>query len=169
MQPSLSPDGRRLYVPNAGTDVAGTTVSVVDTTTNTVTGTLATGPVPNGVEVTPDGRHAYVTNYGSGPDTRGSVQAINTGTGATTTLSLGGVDAPGTAADLSPDGGTLLVTNARYGAAVGTVSVFDTATSTLRRRIDLPALPYGVAIAPDSRRAYVTTIGPDGVWLLDLA
>jgi YVTN family beta-propeller protein len=41
------------------------TVSVIDTATNMVMTTLTVGSAPEGVAVTPDGRHAYVANEGS--------------------------------------------------------------------------------------------------------
>jgi YVTN family beta-propeller protein len=40
----------------------GFTVSVIDTATNTVVANLGVGNNPFGVAVTPDGKHAYVTN-----------------------------------------------------------------------------------------------------------
>ena len=40
-------------------------VSVVDTSTNTLTATVPVGTNPQGVAITPDGNFAYVPNYGS--------------------------------------------------------------------------------------------------------
>ena len=37
---------------------------MIDTATNTVVATVAVGSGPSGVAVTPDGKHAYVTNAG---------------------------------------------------------------------------------------------------------
>ncbi|PYM62021.1 MAG: hypothetical protein DMD79_11525 [Candidatus Rokuibacteriota bacterium] len=66
---TLSPDGTRLYVANATSD----TVSVVDTATDTVVGTVDLAPypgapmgsLPNAVAVSPDGRTLYVANGGN--------------------------------------------------------------------------------------------------------
>jgi len=63
---AVSPDGSRVYVADGGG-----TVSVVDTTTNTVVATVGGGfpigfPISGGVAVTPDGSRVYVTNGNSG-------------------------------------------------------------------------------------------------------
>jgi YVTN family beta-propeller protein len=70
---AITPDGKYAYVANNGivfpTPVPGTTVSVIDTTSNTVlTGPgfpITVGSFPNAVAVTPDGKYAYVANSGS--------------------------------------------------------------------------------------------------------
>jgi YVTN family beta-propeller protein len=55
---AVSPDGTRAYVVNA-TD---NSVSVINTTTNTVVATVNVGHRPIGVAFAPDGSAAYVTN-----------------------------------------------------------------------------------------------------------
>lgn len=52
---AVSPDGSRLYTSNPNAD----SVSVIDTTTNTVTGTVGVGNGPKSVTVSPDGARAY--------------------------------------------------------------------------------------------------------------
>jgi YVTN family beta-propeller protein len=66
IQTFVSPDNRYLLVANQGTeDAPGTTVSVINTKTFTVTATVETGQGAHGVVVDPSSRHAYVTNiYG---------------------------------------------------------------------------------------------------------
>jgi YVTN family beta-propeller protein len=45
------------------------TVSMIDTACNTVLATVPVGISPKRVAISPDGKHAYVTNYvGSGAD-----------------------------------------------------------------------------------------------------
>jgi YVTN family beta-propeller protein len=66
---ALSPDGRRLYVANATSD----TLSVIDTSTDTVVRTADLSPypkapmgsMPNAVAVSPDGKTVYVANGGN--------------------------------------------------------------------------------------------------------
>ena len=66
---AVSPDGARLYVANATSD----TVSVIDTSTDTVTATVDLSPypgapmgsMPNAVAVSPDGKTLYVANGGN--------------------------------------------------------------------------------------------------------
>jgi YVTN family beta-propeller protein len=56
---AVSPDGRRAYVANMGSD----SVSVIDTRAAATIGTpIAVGDEPDGVAVSPDGTRAYVTN-----------------------------------------------------------------------------------------------------------
>ncbi len=50
-----------LYVTNFGSF----NVSVIDTSTNTVTGTIGLSLKPSDIAITPDGRSAYVTNFGA--------------------------------------------------------------------------------------------------------
>jgi YVTN family beta-propeller protein len=51
--------GTQLYVPNLG----GSTVSVVDTSSNTITTSIAVGSQPKYTAVTPDGSQVFVTNF----------------------------------------------------------------------------------------------------------
>ena len=104
---AVTPDGKKAYVTNNengcaltnekkvilnGTTytvseiICGNTVSVIDTTNNTVTATISVGGYPNGVAVSPDGKEVYVVNA----DINGTVSVIDTATDKVkTTLSLG--------------------------------------------------------------------------------
>jgi YVTN family beta-propeller protein len=66
IQTYVSPDGRYLLVANQGTEKRpSTTVSIVETASFKVVGTVETGRGAHGVVVDPSSRHAYVTNiYG---------------------------------------------------------------------------------------------------------
>src|SRR6202007_1264327 len=56
---AVTPDGSKVYVTNLGDN----TVSVIDTATNTVTGsTIPVGDNAEGVVITPDGSRVYVAN-----------------------------------------------------------------------------------------------------------
>jgi YVTN family beta-propeller protein/autotransporter-associated beta strand protein len=78
---AVSPDGTRVYVVN----VAGNSVSVIDTGTNAVTATINVGRVPVGVALSPDGTRAYVTNSDDN-----TVSVINTSTNTVvTTVNVG--------------------------------------------------------------------------------
>ncbi|WP_176459484.1 YncE family protein [Rhodococcus sp. OK302] len=61
---AITPDGLRAYVTNSNYQYGGQTVSVIDTTTNTVINALTVGRGPTGVAITPDGNHAYIANMG---------------------------------------------------------------------------------------------------------
>ncbi len=63
IQTYVSADNRRLLVANQGSERRpGTTVSVIDTETFTVTATVETGRGAHGIVIEPSGRHAYITN-----------------------------------------------------------------------------------------------------------
>jgi YVTN family beta-propeller protein len=90
------------------------------------------------VAVTPDGKHAYITNSGSN-----NVSVIDTATntvGATVPVS-----APGTVA-VTPDGKHAYVTQG-FGSAPN-VSVIDTATNTVVDTVAAGNTPLGVAVGP---------------------
>jgi len=78
-------------------------VSVIDTATNTVTATVAIGASPYGVAVSPDGSHAFVTDY-----SEHTVFVINTATNAF----AGVINVGGTPYEVafSPDGSHAYVT-----------------------------------------------------------
>jgi len=58
---AITPDGTRAYVVN----MSSSTVSVINTSTNTISGTIAVGSSPTWVAVSSDGSQVYVTNeYG---------------------------------------------------------------------------------------------------------
>lgn len=67
IQTYVSPDNRFLLVANQGSEERpGTTVSVIDTKTFTVTKTVKTGRGAHGVVIDSSSRHAYITNlYGN--------------------------------------------------------------------------------------------------------
>jgi len=90
------------YITNASS--LNTSVSVIDTATNTVTATIPVGGGPFGVAVTPDGSKAYVTNLESATAT---VIAAATNT-VVATIPVG--NSPLGVA-VSPDGSKVYVAN----------------------------------------------------------
>jgi YVTN family beta-propeller protein len=103
---------------------------VIDTATNTVAATITVGNGPVGVAVTPDGKHAYVTNAAF---SIGSVSVIDTAVN-----SVGDTIPVGTApfgVAVTPDGKHAYVANLED----NTVSVIATATNTV---VGLP-IPVG--------------------------
>ena len=133
--------------------VADSTVSVIDTATNTVVGSpIPVGNVPIGVAVTPDGTKVYVTNFGSA-----NVSVIHTAT--KTVVKTVPVGTGPWAVAISPDGTKVYVAN----SAGNTVSVIRRPGNTVVATIPVGNVPYGVAITPDGTQAYVTnhSAGPD--------
>jgi YVTN family beta-propeller protein len=78
---AITPDGTRAYITNNGSG----TVSVINTTTNTVTGSpITVGLTPFGVGITPDGTRAYVANQGAN-----TVSVIDTATNTASAITAG--------------------------------------------------------------------------------
>ena len=80
---SVSAAGTYAYVANYGSN----SVSVINTSTNTVSTTVTVGSSPYGVAINPAGTYAYVANHGSN-----TVSVINTSTNtvsATVTVGSG--------------------------------------------------------------------------------
>jgi YVTN family beta-propeller protein len=70
----VTPDGSKVYVANSGS-FNPSTVSVIDTATNTVSATVPVGLGPVGVAVKPDSGKVYVANEGAN-----TVSVIDTAT-----------------------------------------------------------------------------------------
>ncbi|MER5433223.1 beta-N-acetylglucosaminidase domain-containing protein [Streptomyces sp. NPDC002588] len=150
----VSADGRTAYAANQGSD----TVSVIDVSSGTVTGTVAVGRVPSGLALTPDGGTLWVADY-----TDGTVQPVDTGTltaGAAVTVGSG----PENMA-VTPDGDTLYVANIHD----ATVTPVDLATRTAGKAIPVGPSPFNVVAAPDGRTVYVSDSGGSTVTPIDTA
>lgn len=129
------------------------TVSVIDTAANKVVTTVAlpVGSFSLGVAVTPDGKHAYVTNsnFGSNP---GTVTVIDTATNKVVTTIALPVGSFPSGVDVSPDGEHAYVAN----TGSGTVSVISTASNMVVATVTVGISPHFVAVTPDGIHAYVT-------------
>jgi YVTN family beta-propeller protein len=133
------------YVTNGGDARFNSTVSEIDTATNTVVATVGVGSNPFGVAVAPDGKRAYVTNANA----PGTVSVIDTASNTVVaTVPVG--DGPKGVA-ITPDGKHAYVTNTN----IGTVSVIDTASNMVVATVAVGKGPRGVAVTPDGKHAYV--------------
>jgi YVTN family beta-propeller protein len=132
------------YVADSGSN----TVSVVDTTDNTVVGSpITVGTGPEHVAISPNGKDAFVTV------SNGTVAEIDTTTNAVVnTVSV--VDPQEIA--VSPDGQTVWVTG---GTADGELVPIDVATATVGTPITVGSGAGALAISPDGTKAYVVTSG----------
>ena len=130
---AVNPAGTRVYVAN----FFGTTVSVINASTNSVIDTVQVGNSPSVPAVNPAGTRVYVTNYGD--DT---VSVIDTVTNSVIkTVSVG--DQP-EGAVVHPAGTRVYVTN----YINDTVSVIDTETDTVIATVPVGDGPASVAIGP---------------------
>ncbi len=145
------------YTANFGSD----SVSVIDTSNNTVVATVGVGSQPYGIAVTPDGTRAYVANCG------GDVWVINTSSNTVAAKVVVGGCPYGVA--ITPDGTRAYVTRDN-GSSVWAI---DTASNTVLAKVDVVATPGGLAISPDGTRVYVASVGtltvPAAVSVIDTA
>ncbi len=135
-------------------------VSVIDTITGTLTGTVPNNPAlaseAYGVAVSSDGAMAYTANTGAG-----TLSSIDTAaTGIANIWSIGGTPI-GVA--IAPDGGSVYVTNGD-----DDLVVLDT-SNNLVSEIPVGRGPIWVALTPDGVTAYVTNGFDDSVSVIDTA
>jgi 6-phosphogluconolactonase len=156
---AVSSDGRSAYVTNESAQ-NGTATGVSQYSIDPLSGalspkspaTVATGPGPVGVDVTPDGRSAYVTSVGSASVFQ---YDIDRSTGALSAKAPPAVAAGGFPWDVAvtSDGRSAYVTN----QTSGNVSQYDVNPSSgaLSPKPSAPAAagtqPEGIAIRPDRR------------------
>jgi YVTN family beta-propeller protein len=141
----------RAYVSNTGSD----TVSVIDTATNTVTGSIPVS-YPESIAITPNGTKAYVIGSNG-------VSVINTATNKVIGSPIP-VGAYGSIA-ITPNGTTAYVIN----SGSNTVSVINTATNTVTGSIAVGADPNSIAITPNGKTAYVVNYRSETVSIIDTA
>jgi YVTN family beta-propeller protein len=123
--------------------------SVIDTATDTVTGTFPVGPNTGGIAGTPDGSTVYLANTDSAT-IASTVSVIGTATNTVTATIPVGVQPLGVA--VTPDGSAVYVANLQS----RTVSVIATATNTVTATIPVGGFPFYVAVTPDGTKVYVT-------------
>jgi YVTN family beta-propeller protein len=145
---AISPDGGTAFVAQQGNDV-----SIVNTGTRAIVGTVVDTSAPSRIAIGPRGGRAFVTDSSST-----SVTAFNPANGAV----IGGpipVGAQPSGIAIAPSGVFA------YAAALGANTVTPIATST---NATSPAIggfnaPAGVAIAPDGSQGYVSNSGGSSV------
>jgi len=127
---------------------------------------------------TPDGAHAYVSNYsmygdGFGPEGDDDCPLDNDYSNSflyrinTASLAIDGVVPVGKVPKyvaVTPDGKRVLTTNwCSYD-----LSVADTATNQEIKRIPIGEYPRGIVVSPDSRTAYIAVMGTQDIARVDL-
>jgi YVTN family beta-propeller protein len=118
-------------------------------------------PSPRWVDVSPDGRRAFVTGLGPGTPPTPQVTVMDTATSQVLAAIPVGTF-PGDLA-VSPDGTRLYVTERGTDAAPGNLlTIIDTATNTISTQVEVGLAPAGVALSPDGALAYVANEGTNG-------
>ena len=160
---TINAAGTLAYVTNSNS----TTISIINTATNTVTGTINGFDGPSGMVISPNGVTAYVNNYGgpsgvgSGNGNTISIVNLNTNTiTGTITINPTPPAAAPAAVAISPNGEFLYVINYVDGnPGTGTMSVINTISNTVVATITGFSGPFGIAITPNGQFAYVTNFG----------
>lgn len=177
---AITPDGAFVYTINYVDGNPGTgTMSIIQTSDNTVVGTITGFSGPFAIAITPNGKFAYVTNFGSNnfSPVGHTVSVVNLRTNTITATITLGTQPSGIA--LTPDGRFAYVSNYNtlylgpnftdLTAFQGTVNIIDTCTNkVLCPVIIVGSSPANVAIAPDGRRAYVSNYTSDTVSVIDI-
>jgi YVTN family beta-propeller protein/autotransporter-associated beta strand protein len=161
---AVTPDGRYVYIANNGSS----TVSVIDTVTDKVVGSVSVPAGPIGVAVTPDGKYAFVTSSVFFTFTGNTVSVINTATNTLVAPPITVGSGPIGVA-FTPDGKFSYVANFND----GTASVINTATRT----VVVPSIPLGsptgspvgVAATPDGKFVYVANVNANAVSVISTA
>jgi YVTN family beta-propeller protein len=156
---TITLNGLFAYVTNSG----GSTISMIDITTNTVTNTITGFDGPSGLVIKDSNNVGYVNNYGasggvgSGNGTTVSIVDMNALT-ITGTITVGLAPA---AMALTPDQRYLYVALYETGATnSGIVKVYDTNNNnTLVATINNFSGPFAIAMNPNGLKAYVTNFG----------
>jgi YVTN family beta-propeller protein len=140
---AITPDGTRAYVTHAG---SGDTVSVINTASNTLVGSIFVGTRPLGIAMSADGSHVYVAN-----EVSKTVSVISTAANSvvkTIPVALSGANDVA----LNPSGTHLLV----GGCLSSVLSVINTVTNLIEKTIPVP---YGcsgaIAFLHGGTHAYV--------------
>jgi YVTN family beta-propeller protein len=151
---ALSPDGSRLYVAN----VSASSISVIDTATQTVTDTIVIGD-PTLLTLSPDGSRLFVAQL-----TSPEVIIIDTATHAVEAAAPVNGDSASMVA-VSPDGNTLYVS----GYFSADISVVAVNTATLTDTIPAGSEPLGLALTSDGATLYVGDGSGSALRVIDTA
>jgi len=133
---------------------ADNTVSVIDTTTNTVVSTIPVGNSPQGVAAGLDGAFLYVANKADN-----TISVVDTSTGST--VKTVSTHSP---TDFSNIVGSKLYVNNQL---LDTISELDTSNNTIVATINVGRQPAGIAINPINNRGYVANQRGDTVSVFD--
>jgi YVTN family beta-propeller protein len=135
------------------TNSASNTVSIVDTTSNTVIGTITVDYGPTGIAIS--GNTAYVANYYGGSG-YGSVSVINLTNNTTSLITDPSFNSPSI---IAIGGNYAYVTNYSGGTGNGSVSVINLTSNTVTAVINDPSFNGPVGIVIVGNYAYVAEWG----------
>lgn len=155
---AVSPDGRKVYVANK---TAGT-VSMVNTATNQVIGTVNLSVSVQGLAINPDNRRLYIVAGDAGSGFVSVRDSANLAQVDIIPLSpRGGTQPNPQGIAVSPDGRLLYFSDNHDG---GAITILDIATKTTVNSIARGpgTIPLGIAPSPDGQHVYFAFTGPTG-------
>lgn len=159
---AVSPDGEHLYVVNEESNSVSAYSIAADGSLSPVTGSpFSTGSAPrmgsNGVAVSPDGEHLYVTNQSANSVSAYSIAAdgsLSPLTGSPFTTG----ETP-RAASVSPDGKYLyLVNETSENISAYSIAADGSLGPVAGSPFSTKGAPLGVAVSPDGRHLYVAHV-----------
>jgi DNA-binding beta-propeller fold protein YncE len=148
-----SHDGTRIFVGNAG---SGTLTQINgDFSTSLITMDTLGYPFGSSVspyllDLTPDDRYLYVTDYAQGARNVYVVDLVLDATKPSRAIPVGGRSVH---VAITPDGSSAWVCN----LSMNSVNVINTADFSVRTMSNVGKQPHGIAFTPDGKKAYVTT------------
>ena len=148
----VSPDGRKVYVPNHDSG----SLTVIDTATNTVTNTLTLAPNPHWVDFSPDGTRLYAANHESNV-----ITTVDTSNDAV----LGTVAVGKSPHSIIRHTTRPLVFNANYDDS--TVSVTDVDADRVVATVPTASHPQDITLSADGKHAYLATVDANIIQVLD--
>lgn len=155
---TLNAKATKAYVTNSNSS----TVSIIDTQTNQVSGIIFGFDGPSGMVIDPVRNIGYVNNYG-GPDGVGSgngktISIVNLDTD--TILGTIEVDQGPVALAIASDGKFVYVINYVDGnPGTGTLNIIQTEINQVVDTIKGFFGPFGIALTPNGKYAYITNFG----------
>jgi YVTN family beta-propeller protein len=146
---ALTPDGQKLYIASGypGSDKSGA-VTVLDTSTNRVTGTISVQPGPAGVVASPNDARVYVTHY---KPAGGAVDLIDTTSDQVVNAQYPIPGGLSPAAAISPDGNRLYVLPIPWNVFAG----IDIGARRVIGSVGVGVIPYDLVVSPDGVFVYV--------------
>jgi YVTN family beta-propeller protein len=154
----VAPDQRRFYTANIGSD----TVTVIEMSGQQLPGPtrithIPVGRMPEGLDISPDGRELWVGHNGDG-----GLSIIDTATNRVKeTIKVGQVPIR---VKFTRDGRRVLVSDPQRGELV----IIEAATRKEVKRIQVGGVPVGILVTPDGARAFVAAMQAGNVIVVDL-
>jgi len=154
---AIANDGNRIFTAN----IRANTISVIERPSPNVEWKLTVvpvGKVPEGMDVSPDGKQLWVANSADGSvsiidvASQKTIEAVRVQTKHSNRLKF------------TRDGKFVLISDPE----ANEVLILDTTSRKVTRKIPVGNSPEGILIAPDGARAFLAVTGDDKVLVLDL-